>query len=155
MRKVNYKISSKIFIAFIFGFLMAVIPAIIVGRPIQNPSASLANFVLGIIQLVALFFPALMILIQILIEYSDRKSRENGLSGGIGPLSKRAFAIFVFTIGGIVSLSLVFGLGILFFTIPLPLPVFIGTAFIFGGIALTPFLFLMITYYEWNDLVDG
>lgn len=134
------------------GILLTVLTSIMGGPPTIAPDGAVADFTIGVIQLVALFFPALMILIQILLNFSHRRSQESGKAGSVGPMNKREFQALVLFLGGLISLLLVLGLGTLYFAMDLPGPVYLGTGFIFVAIAMTPMLLFVVAYNEWRDL---
>ncbi|WP_338728367.1 hypothetical protein [Haladaptatus sp. DJG-WS-42] len=142
---------KMIIIAFILGGLVVWIPSLFVDQSFISPSEPLGEFTLGLVQLVALFLPVLVILIQILLDYSHRRQQKKGLSGGVGVLGPQEFRWFIFTIGGISSILLTMGLVTLFLSLNLPGPIEIAASFILFGILLAPGTLILMSYLTFID----
>ncbi|WP_436926805.1 hypothetical protein [Halosimplex amylolyticum] len=106
---------------------------------------------LSLIQLIALFIPALAIFTQAILQYSESRANEPGKSGGVGKLGAEELRFFTFMSGAVSSLLLGIGLVMLIAALKLPSSIEVAAVFIMIAILFVPFTLSTVC---WNMYVD-
>jgi hypothetical protein len=138
-------------IGFLVGILFAGIPALIIREPVIGSQSIGPSYTVGLIQLVALFFPALFLLVDFLFSYSDSKAQHPGKSGGVGPFSASEFKRSILGLTAVSCWMVSFGLVFLFLSVDAPRPILIASAFILIGISITPLIITTVLLAELSD----
>lgn len=134
------------------GFGIFVLATSLVEVNTVSPVSDVGGVVLAFIQLVALFFPALAIVLQVLLNYSYRKADQQGRSGGVGFLGPDEFRWWLILVGGISSILLIVGLVALTAALNLPPTIAAGATVIILGIITIPIALVYVSFLEYRDM---
>lgn len=110
-----------------------------------------SGIAIALIQLVALFAPALALFMQALLRYSADKGDRPWKESGVGGMVANEFRLFVLFSGFFSSLLLINGLLILLISLDLPRAIDIAVTPIAVGLLLVPVMLGLTFGIEFND----
>lgn len=134
------------------GFILIAIPTFIVPRNTVQLTSDLGSVSLGFLQIAALYFPALAIFSQVLLEFSYRKADIRGKSGGVGIYDRDTFRWGVILTTGVSSLLLILGILTISYAITIPRTIEAGVALIVIGMLFGPLMLVYVAMAEFRDL---